>query len=107
MKDVYKDLERWKEAADAAKHAGELRPDLDVLFVALVGGNDDVRRLQWHVAIDTAPIQGVTARRKESAALLRVAAQALPGKRGDVALLAVDIVAREAGHLRRRKAFAS
>ena len=27
LKDVYKDLERWKEAADAAKHAGELRPD--------------------------------------------------------------------------------
>jgi tetratricopeptide (TPR) repeat protein len=27
LKNVYKDLERWKEAADAAKHAQELRPD--------------------------------------------------------------------------------
>ena len=27
LKNIYKDLERWKEAADAAKHAMELRPD--------------------------------------------------------------------------------
>jgi len=27
LKDVFKDLERWKEAADAAKRASELRPD--------------------------------------------------------------------------------
>lgn len=27
LKDVYKDLERWKEAADASKLAAELRPD--------------------------------------------------------------------------------
>jgi tetratricopeptide (TPR) repeat protein len=27
LKNVYKDLERWKEAADACKHAMELRPD--------------------------------------------------------------------------------
>ena len=27
LKDIYKDLERWKEAADAAKFAAQLRPD--------------------------------------------------------------------------------
>src|SRR5215216_5256707 len=77
-------------------------PDVRPRLLSQEVEDDEVGRLERHVAVDAAPGQcRVAALGKETAALHLVAGETAPGELGHVALRAVDVVAGEAGHLRR------
>jgi hypothetical protein len=77
------------------------------LLLSLERGDDAVRGLQRHVAVDAPPRECVALLRKETAALLLMAREAFLRELGHVALLAMDVVACDARHLRRAEALAS
>src|SRR2546426_2771270 len=68
--------------------------------MAKVVGDQRGRRQRRHVTIDAPAHQLPTMRGKETTTLHGVARQASPRECHDIALLAVDIVACGAGHLR-------
>src|SRR6059036_960758 len=68
--------------------------------MAKVVGDQRGRRQRRHVTIDAPAHQLLTMRGKETTTLHGVARKASPRECRDIALLAVDIVARGAGHLR-------